>query len=573
MSILLDSSLNNRFKFMKSNSPLRLALAGLNIAVVIAALIAALIVYYATAYGPFEGIVYNADALYLPSLYADLSSGNSLSTWNLPPASYAFPDLLLYAAIKPFAPSLQGALVGYGMAQFLLFTLGVSCLAAQALPRSYGWARYSLVALMGVLFLLFNGRLAFYSQAIFISAHHFGVLLVMPFVLAILCKLVTDARPSRRLLLALGALSFLTSASDGLYLFQVTVPLVGSLGLLYLLRQVSKRRALFLVAALSLPSLAGPLMIAAAASRNSTARSYIFRPQLFPLSLLQLFRDFLEIGRQKPVHTLLVIGFLLLCAFVVARLLQQVAAKRSTVSSTISPTISPTVDPAVRPAVDPTVRPVDALLASYGLLSFVISFAMILGAGLYTNYHSFRYFLPFLIVPAFWAFPFVLKLPKRLDPAWLKWTVPLLALLVTLPSLSKLGGVQATRQALIDPYYPADIACIDEQSARLGLRDGVAQYWQARPLSMLSQHGLNVVQVNRDLSPYLWINNTAWYNIQPEFVVVDLTQPVDHPSRLDEALLVERFGQPDTTFECEESRVLVYTRAESELRTLFADVP
>ena len=130
------------------------------------------------------------------------------------------------------------------------------------------------------------------------------------------------------------------------------------------------------------------------------------------------------------------------------------------------------------------------------------------------------------------------------------------------------------RQLLVnisEDYYPSYVECIDEHAEELGIKYGVAQYWQARPITELSRVGLRVVQVLRDLSVYHWCNNKYWYDIEPEFVIIDLKHPEPSALRLDEKLIIERYGIPDNTFICEQSKILVYTRKDSGLRNLFRE--
>lgn len=42
----------------------------------------------------------------------------------------------------------------------------------------------------------------------------------------------------------------------------------------------------------------------------------------------------------------------------------------------------------------------------------------------------------------------------------------------------------------------------------MGLTRGIAQYWQARPITLLSKANLKVVQVSGDLRPYRALNHS-----------------------------------------------------------------
>jgi hypothetical protein len=61
--------------------------------------------------------------------------------------------------------------------------------------------------------------------------------------------------------------------------------------------------------------------------------------------------------------------------------------------------------------------------------------------------------------------------------------------------------------------------------------------------------------------------------MQPEFAVIDLSLPKDHPFRLDEDLITSRFGPPDAIFQCDRNKVLVYRWPGSAFGALFEHIP
>ncbi len=532
-------------KIFANRWPWERALGFSNAATIVVGLTVALLVYYTTSYVSFEGIVYNADALYLPALYRDLAAGNSFAAWNLPPASFLFPDTLLFFLVSAATPTFHAAIVAFGISQYLLFALGLMLLARQTLPPAYGFARYGLVALMGLLFLTLIDRLEFYSQLIFLSVHHFGVALLLPFVLTLLLQSISSPRTPIWQASALAILSFLAGASDGIYLIQVTGPLVVALGVLFWLDVLEGRRALLLGGVLLAASLLGALAIRLVLPQSDLVAGYLTRFHLAYFALLQLLGYLTSAWSAKPLHFFLAAGFLLVCALGLWRSVRK--QRRG--------------DPSAANAAR-------TLLTTFFLVSTAASVFFITLFGLFVDRHALRYFLPLLIFSGFWGWPFVLALPKAIFPRTVRVAVPVAILLVAGLAIQ----IKPARNPLANGYYPTYIQCIDEHARQLDLREGIAQFWQARPLTLLGQSNLRVAQVNRDLSPYNWVNSSAEFEIAPQFAVIDLTLPAEHPSRLDESLLVARFGEPDTTFQCEQSRILVYTRAESRLKSLF-DVP
>ncbi len=532
-----------------ANRPARgRALDFLNAAALVVGIAVALLVYYTTSYLPFEGIVYNADALYLPALYRDLAAGNSFAAWNLPPASFLFPDTLLFFLVSAVTPTFHAAIVAFGVSQYLLFALGLMLLARQTLPPAYGFARYGLVALMGLLFLALIDELEFYSQLMFLSVHHFGVALLVPFVLTLLVQSISPSRAPTWPVGALAILSFLAGASDGIYLIQVTGPLVVALGVLFWLNVLDGRRTFLLSGVLLAASLLGALAIRLVLPQSDLVIGYLTRFHLAYFALLQLLGYLAGAWSATPLHFFLAAGFLLGCALGLWRSVRQ--QRRGDPSAADAPRI---------------------LLTTFFLASTAASVLFITGFGLFLDRHALRYFLPLLIFSGFWGWPFVLELSKAVSPQVLRAAVPVAILLVA-GLAAQTARQQPTRNPLANAHYPAYVQCIDEHARRLDLHEGIAQFWQARPLTLLGRSDLHVAQVNRDLSPYRWVNSSADFEIAPQFAVIDQSLPAEHPERLDESLLVERFGEPDATFQCEQSKILVYTRADSQLKSLF-DTP
>lgn len=520
---------NRKFAFVIFQSSL--VLIGLGVA---------LAFYYSTSFYLIGDFVYNSDSLFLPALYADVVHGNNVSQWNLPPSSYIFPDALLFFAASAMTPSLQAATLAFGITQYLIFALGLTLLAKQILPRPYHSLGPGLIALSSICFILSLKNLEFYSQMIFVSAHHFGVVMITPYVLAIAHKLTSESRLSIPLICTLCGFSFLTTASDWLYLVQIAIPLVASLIILRGLKKIDSRRTLLVVSALITPSLIGLGVSLIYIWNRPQLMAYILRPQPIDSSLTQLAIAL----RSIPLyHATLAIIFLGICTFTFAKAIAPIILRNASAANLAS-----------------------ALFPTYFSLAFIVNAIAVIGSGIFADRDGFRYFLPVLILSGFWGLPFIVTIPetKSLDrivegrlhalfTVKLEWAVA-----GALGVGIFLAWSAIDWQGFIFDYYPGYIQCIDEKISTLGIRYGISNYWQARPLSLLSQNNLQVVQVNRDLSPYHWINNSVEYAIKPEFVVIDSSFPEDYPFRLDENLITSRFGEPAAEFRCDRSIILVY---------------
>lgn len=500
----------------------------------------ALAFYYSTSFYLIGDFVYNSDSLYLPALYADMIHGNNLAQWNLPPSSYLFPDMVLYFILRAYTPNLQAAAVAFGITQYLIFALGLMLLAKQLLPRVYGSIIPALIALMSLCFTFSLTNLEFYIQMIFVSAHHFGIVLVIPFVLAITHTLMSESKLNLPIICLLSALSFLTALSDWLYLVQLAIPLVASLAILHKLKKTDLKRILVIASAILAPSLIGQGASLFYIWDHPQLVAYMLRPQPIDSSIQQLAASLTTI---PLYHSILAVVFLGICAFIFARVIARIFLRQAS-------------------GLDLGI----ALLPTYFFLAFIINTVSVIGSGIFADRDGFRYFLPVLIFSGFWGLPFIVPPIKAIKPIFFESGVTGALVLLIL-----VGWGNIDSQGFIFDYYPPFIQCIDEKTSTLGIRYGIADYWQARPISLLSHNNLQVVQVNHDLSPYHWINNSAEYKTEPEFAVIDARFPENYPFRLDENLITSRFGKPDAMFECEDNRILVYDHSNNKFRFLFSD--
>src|SRR4051812_3628436 len=61
-------------------------------------------------------------------------------------------------------------------------------------------------------------------------------------------------------------------------------------------------------------------------------------------------------------------------------------------------------------------------------------------------------------------------------------------------------------------YRPPLVRYLDSQTERYGLKTGTAGYWNARPLTLLSQKGLRALPVVSALTPDPWVSNQYWFS-------------------------------------------------------------
>ena len=173
-----------------------------------------------------RGIFYNSDSLYIPMFYRDLFSGYSLWGWIHPPASYFFPDIVLYSLMNFTLGSFYLAIMGFGLLQSLLFI--VSLLLLSSLVFGHLKGLYALILTVSSLFFLTlaTGKCNTFLP-IMQNGYHFGAFLIGMFSLSLVLKIMENGEHSPSMLwwtLLLGSLATFTFMSDAIYAVQVILP-------------------------------------------------------------------------------------------------------------------------------------------------------------------------------------------------------------------------------------------------------------------------------------------------------------------------------------------------------------
>jgi hypothetical protein len=113
-------------------------------------------------------------------------------------------------------------------------------------------------------------------------------------------------------------------------------------------------------------------------------------------------------------------------------------------------------------------------------------------------------------------------------------------------------------------YRPPVVRYLDQTATTTRLHYGLAGYWQARLITLLSKSGLRAYAVDSDLRPFLWVNNEQWYRRSledpkrpPQYDFVVLDDPLWKISR---ETVVHVFGEPIRELRQDVTRVLIYSR-------------
>jgi hypothetical protein len=136
----------------------------------------------------------------------------------------------------------------------------------------------------------------------------------------------------------------------------------------------------------------------------------------------------------------------------------------------------------------------------------------------------FRYFLPILFI---YPLVFLLLLVDESAAAGSLFgkKVVLAAAVLPLVGMIWFGRGNFSGLANLSDYYPEEVACIDANAERLGLRYGLANYDQANYLNIVSKKNLLVASVYTDMRPQHHLNSLQWYSLPFDFALIDTSSP------------------------------------------------
>lgn len=509
-------------------------------------LFAFLILYFTPgAVQNFRLNIYNSDHLFPLAFLRGIFTPGSSPDWAFS-AYTPYLELLIQAAIYFFNHNIHLTISIYAVIQPLLTLAGLLYLGRCTLMNNK--AILALIATCaGLPILIFaSGKMEFFYYQ-FVSYGHYGSAVLGLFALGLLiliCASPTPLLKSWPALIMLCLLVAIAVGSDPLFTTQFIAPVCGTLVILWILKVLPFRKAVYPILCLLYAAALGFFLYRLPFFWGGD-RVYLFGSNIHPnVSLVienwgWLLYQFSEFFKSAPWAVPIWIGFYLAClgfSIYLGRSFWQ--GKRGGVRGRLL----------------------------FVLLFFFLQMCANIASALLTDNTNLRYMHPILYTPLAWGWPFL----AAALPGWLTWLRGKKALAFGLPTtaLVILLALVIMRNPGYQPpnladYYPELNACFDRETSRLGLHRGIGHYWQARPLTLLSKTGLAVVQVSPDLAPFMFLGNSDWYyEDQFDFIIIDRTATYGY--QIDPGMVLARFGPPAATATCGSNDILVYNRATDD---------
>ncbi len=494
--------------------------------------------------------VYNADLLYPFSIYQGILHQPSKPDWVF--GGYTpFYELFVGFLFWLLSRNIQTTFLAYAIFQHIILTLSILFVAYSLVGKN--------IKIFSLVFIFSAVPVYLYAFGIFKSGWflfswytHITTVWMGWFALGLLIKFLSASsrftKNSLITLLLMSGLIVIAVMSDALFIAQFIIPTVALIVLFLVFKLMPFRKGAYLGLAI-LYATAGGLALYRLPTWLGSDR-IVFYGSYFKPSVEQLLNNFYLVITIIPtawesspwINTIWII-------FYTACLLKIVSTK---------------------PYLKRDLGSVQKRLLIFFTFLMIQLAANIVSGFTITTEPGVRYFLPIVFTPLFWGWPFLMAAM----PGWMKLlrgrklviaaaALPVLALFLLFTHTLSIPYLLQSANAV-----PDFVKCMDQKAGAQNLRRGMANYWQARPVTLFSKTGLVVVQVDPTLAPFRILNNSDGYADLFDFVII--SNDPRYGYWMDRDFVLEKFGSPASTFFCEQSEILVYNRKEdTQIRNHF----
>lgn len=483
------------------------------------------IAIYCSAGNSLYGLLFNSDALYLPTLFSDvLSKGGNITDWFLTPAPYFIPDYITFfpAYLISNEPYIQ--ILAFALIQ-VVFTFFAIWLIAKAMHVNNAFIAALAVSVL-LIWLALEGGSPF--PFLLVSAHHYGTFIASIVFIALwhLYKEQQSSRTRYFILSLLSALSFLLTLSDSLFIVWVITPLVATVALFSLVDRnysLASKLPLLLILAFSLAGFFLYDSIVANPTR------YVIDLGVGQISSnLTVIYGVVYNAVQTPIFGFLLLLYLMTVVYALFTLTRDATADRNL-----------------------------SWISIFSLLSII---PMVSVEALVTNQLvATRYFIPSFSWPIIVVILFLGRFLRRSFPVIVVMFSALLLI-----SLSASAYTLIKENGVATNYYPSEIACIDRVLKTADVISGIAGYWDAKHIQAFSRQNITIAQYWGSLNEKRWITTKDYFKTNYGFAIVsnDPNAAYNIPSEL----LVRINGSPKRIAKCGDESIYVYGKSNLRVR-------
>ena len=480
--------------------------------------------------------VFNSDVILLPSLFKDLLvNNNHYRDWFLSPAPHLFPDAFLFFFIVLLTKNIYFEFLIFKWIRIVLIYCIVKYLYRHFFTRKMAIA-FSLLVTSLLVILSLREFLA-YNTFLIPSAHESEFIIGL-LLLTITINLVhnTKANGNFKVLCSIFViLIFACSASDLLFIVQFSIPLTLAFIILYVKKRIELKELVTLSSLCLIPTMLGNFLSNYMVP-HQVLFNYLDNPSIKNISvktiifqLLELIKVFKSIFIHLPWYIFILFYSSIISIFLIGILKNvhknNINQKTFFLSTFICSCI------------------VTNILALLMLIHGVAD----------------RYLLPLYYFPCLLFFLPLSIFETKLILKKIFTAIFLITLLYCLIKITPAFFKQNLQPKF--SYYPTEISCIDRVLPANA--HGIAEYWDANVLSLLSKKNITVVPVSVFLEPTYWEINSTILAKPSNFVILSHINPIFD---LIPNIVYATYGAPEKISQCGNKQILIYP--EDSLRPI-----
>lgn len=437
----------------------------------------------------------------------------TIGQFQLPRIPSLFPDLAVYALLASVVADFRQALFGTSLMQVALFLIPASFVVTHvsARPALICTLSVCLVAAAALTINVWAGGVQYFIR-MFAIFEHFG-----PFCLSLISLLIVLrllGRQSLALWIVLTFIQTLAIASNKSYVLIYVGPCFVALILEWRRRAVSPSLVLRWALCVAIAGAAAMLLLAGLELQPVPGSPKVL------VHVIRYASGLVSLLVESPLAYVLLI---------------------------LAPLVHMLLFPWTQPALYQT--PPARFVWTVACLATLVADSFC--AAFYEDYGSLRY----ITASVFWPLIFVaasLATWAAASPAR-----SLATFAVAIASFAAQAGMAISSARSFHGWRQPLADCLIERRQTLGLKDGLAEYWLARPVVIGSAWSLQIEQITED-GYYRWGNNPYWETHS----TFDTSKPPQFnyilPGKLDPQGLSRHFGQPSRIEQCDGNPIWVY---------------
>lgn len=486
----------------------------------------------------FINLFFNSDELIPPIFFNDLFfKYGHYKDWIFSPVPHFFPDMLVTFPIFCIVKNV------YFCFLIIIWIMMVSTYFAVKFifHRLFSLEKSVIFSLTAVssLFLLALKNFSPYNRAL-VPFYHIGEFIVGLFFIGMQLNLISKDKFSYKsyiLCFFIVIIVFACSLSDLLFVIQFAVPTFITYSFFFLKKEIKLSSYLLLSSIVIFPAISGALLTKYLMPKDILA-NYLSHPSLMKVSFSTLNLQLVALihvvknSSNYLIKIIFSIFYLNLIFILGANLF---ISHRVNIKNSIDKNI---------------------FLCAFIFLSVFLSLSsqLFLATPVYVNnrYLAPLFFFPILFFPILFSPPILLFNNKLLASKIFTClaTLLFLCIIVNLFLLISKPGFKLNKN-----YYPSYVRCIDKALRGYG-HTGIAQYWDANLISVLSKENVEALPVI-DLYPFFWGVNVSKFKKPISFVVLDV---INVPLSLNKNVIYRSYGIPDKIVICDKKEIRIYSK-------------